>query len=109
MRAAACYNDRAGPRGLPEPAATVDAGGVAHRCGAWRGADEARVARQILDWADSTLGHVWWGRRSRSGSFVPTLQHKGTKHQLFAVWTYGTVEIYFYWYQSKPPFDSEEK
>jgi hypothetical protein len=74
-----------------------------------RGADEARVARQILDWADSTLGHVWWGRGARSGSFVPTLPHKGRNHQLFAVWTYGTVEIYFYWYQSKPPFDSEEK
>jgi hypothetical protein len=25
------------------------------------------------------------------------------------VWTYGTVEIYFYWYQYKAPFDSEEK
>jgi hypothetical protein len=74
-----------------------------------RGADEARVARQILDWADSTLGQVWWGRGARSGSFVPTLPHKGRNHQLFAVWTYGTVEIYFYWYQSKPPFDSEEK
>ena len=29
--------------------------------------------------------------------------------QLFAVWTNGTVEIYFYWYQYKPPFDTEER
>ncbi len=35
--------------------------------------------------------------------------HKETHHQLFAAWTYGTVEIYFYWYTYKPPFDSEAK
>jgi hypothetical protein len=28
---------------------------------------------------------------------------------LFAAYTYGKVEIYFYWYQFKPPFESEEK
>ena len=43
------------------------------------------------------------------GSFVPTVYHNGTAHQLFAVWTYGTVELYFQWYQAKPPFEAEAK
>jgi hypothetical protein len=70
---------------------------------------EVNIARKILEWAHSRTTRVWWGRGSRNGSFVPVLDHKGSGHSLFAVWTYGTVEIYFYWYQYKPPFDSEEK
>jgi len=69
----------------------------------------ATVARLILDWARPKVTRIWWGEGSRSGSFVPVLNHKNRDHQLFAVWTYGTVEIYFYWYQYKTPFDSEEK
>ncbi len=67
------------------------------------------VAKSILDWARPKVTRIWWGEGSRSGSFVPTLNHRDRDHQLFAVWTYGTVEIYFYWYQYKSPFDSEEK
>jgi hypothetical protein len=73
------------------------------------GAVVAAVARSILEWARSSVTRVWWGEGSRSGSFVPILSHGDRDHQLFAVWTYGTVEIYFYWYQYKAPFDSEEK
>jgi len=71
-------------------------------------ADVAGVARSILEWARSNVVQIWWGKGKRSGSFVPVLNHKDRDHPLFAVWTYGTVEIYFYWYQYKPPFDSEE-
>ena len=67
------------------------------------------VAKSILDWARPKVTRIWWGEGSRNGSFVPTLNHRDRDHQLFAVWTYGTVEIYFYWYQYKAPFDSEEK
>ncbi len=70
---------------------------------------EVEVARDILAWARSKMSRISWGQGSRNGSFVPILNHGGTEHQLFAVWTYGTVEIYFYWYQYKPPFDAEEK
>jgi len=52
---------------------------------------------------------VWWGEGKRNGSFVPILTHKDVDHQLFAVWTGGGLEVYFYWYQYKQPFDSEEK
>jgi hypothetical protein len=74
-----------------------------------QGDDAVKVAERILEWANPRMTRIWWGQGSRSGSFVPVLRHKERDHQLFSVWTYGTVEIYFYWYLYKPPFDSEEK
>jgi len=70
---------------------------------------EVDVARKLLNWAKPKMTEVWWGRGATMGSFVPILNHKGTDHQLFAVFTAGGVEIYFQWYQYKAPFDSEEK
>ena len=67
------------------------------------------MARTILEWARSHVSRVWWGEGKQYGSFVPILDRNGRKHQLFAVWTYGYVEIYFYWYQYKAPFDDEAK
>ena len=43
------------------------------------------------------------------GSFVPVYEHGECEYALFAVYTYGAVETYFYWHQYKPPFDSEQK
>jgi hypothetical protein len=73
------------------------------------GAGEVYTAREILKWARQRATRVWWGEGSRRGSFVPVFSYKGKDHQLFAVWTAGMVEIYFYWYRYKTPFDSEEK
>lgn len=73
------------------------------------GGAEANVARQILEWARPLVTRVYWGRGIQSGSFVPILNHKGRDHQLFAVWTTGTLSLYFYVYASKPPFNSEAK
>jgi hypothetical protein len=70
---------------------------------------EVKVAKAIEEWAEKNVSHVWWGEGSVSGSFVPQYFHKDTKHQLFAVYTYGTVELYFYWYKFKTPFDNEDK
>lgn len=72
------------------------------------GAEAVAVATRILEWARARADRLWWGRGSKSGSYVPVLNHKQRDHQLFAVWTYGMVELYFYWYQFKPPFKSEE-
>lgn len=68
------------------------------------GAVVAGVARSILDWATPRTTYIWWGRGERAGSFVPVLELGSTKHALFAVWTSGTVEIYFQWYATKAPF-----
>jgi hypothetical protein len=67
-----------------------------------------RVARRILEWANHK-GKVWYGKGKVTGSFVPSLFHKDVEHLLFAVWTNGTVETYFYWYKTRPVFDLEEK
>ncbi len=70
-----------------------------------RSPEAVPVARAILDWGHQRVTRILWGKGSTQGSFVPTLHHNGTDHQLFAIWTVGTIEFYFYWYQYKPPFD----
>jgi hypothetical protein len=74
-----------------------------------QGAHDAKAVRAILEWVRPRVTRVWWGEGKRHGSCVPVLNYKGRDHQLFALWTYGTVEIYFYWYQYRPPFDSAAK
>ena len=76
---------------------------------AQRGHKSVEVARKMLDWAGKQATRVNWGQGSKMGSFVPILEHKRRDHQLFAIWTYGTLEVYFEHYQKKPPFDSLEK
>lgn len=68
----------------------------------------ALVARHILEWSQQRM-QVWWGKGRQNGSYVPYFVHKGREHQLFAVYTYGVVETYFYWFAYKPPFDAEER
>lgn len=70
---------------------------------------EADVVRRIFNWAVPRMTEIWWGKGTKIGSFVPILSHNGIDHQLFAVFTSGGVEIYFQWYQYKPPFHSDEK
>ena len=67
------------------------------------------VAKQILDWAKSQMLRITWGQGSVYGSFVPVYHHDGRDHPLFAVYTNCVVETYFYWYQQKPPFESEAR
>lgn len=70
--------------------------------------DAVPVARRILEWSKINVGgNIWWGEGTQSGSFVPILRHKGTDHQLFAVYTYGRFETFFQHYRRKPPFDLE--
>lgn len=74
-----------------------------------QGSDVMQVGRKMLEWATPNMTRIWYGKGSQSGSFVPVLAHKEKDHMPFAVWTYGRIEIYFYWYQYKPPFDIEKK
>jgi hypothetical protein len=70
---------------------------------------QVSVARRILDWAVPRVTRLYWGKGRQTGTFVPVLEHGGASHQLFAVWSSGLVEIYFYWYASKPPFADDAK
>lgn len=67
------------------------------------------VARSFLAWARERGLRVWWGKGQKTGTFVPVLDLSDTSHQPFAVWSSGLVEIYFYWYTLKPPFDDESR
>ena len=73
------------------------------------GIERTEIARKIFKWVNSQEIDIWWGEGKELGSFVPRIFHDGIKHQLFAVYTSGGVEIYFQWYQYKKPFDDEEK
>lgn len=70
---------------------------------------EVTVARRILEWARPRTEYVWWGKGQRLGSFIPVYMRDGNHHPLFAVWTSGSIEIYFYWYARRRPFDDEAK
>lgn len=72
-------------------------------------AGEAAAAKRILEWAEQRTTRIYWGRGDVSSGFVPIFQHNGREHQLFQVQISGKVEIYFYWYQYKPTFDTEVK
>lgn len=73
------------------------------------GSAAVEVARRILEWARPRTTRIWWGRGRTMGSFVPVLNHAGVDHQLFAVFSGGSVEIYFQWYLYRPPFSDEGK
>jgi hypothetical protein len=72
------------------------------------GSDDAHVARNILEWVRQTKTGPYWGVGKRDGSFVPWLDIGDWTYQLFAVWTYGRVEIYFKLYGERPAFSSEQ-
>jgi hypothetical protein len=74
-----------------------------------RGEAETTVARRILEWAKTNMPSIWWGQGTRSGGFIPGLDHNGTWHQVVEVWTYGSVEVQFQHMRSRPPFDDEAR
>ena len=67
------------------------------------------TARRILEWSKREVSRVWWGKGRTYASFVPQFEFDGGKHQLFNVWASGRIELYFYWYAYKPPFDDQQK
>ena len=73
------------------------------------GSAAVTTARQILKWCGLHATRIDWGHGATMGSFVPVIVHKERDQKLFAVWTGAALETYFYWYQYKPPFDSEDK
>jgi hypothetical protein len=77
--------------------------------------EAAPVAKRLLEWVRQNSCRIYWGRGSRTGSFVPVFQYKGEEYPLFAVYTYHServkepsLEVYFQHYASRPPFDREE-
>lgn len=73
-----------------------------------RGAADAEIARELLDWASAQEVEIWWGRGRQMGSFGPVFLPSGPRVYPFVVWTYGQVELQFQWLVSKPPYDRQE-
>jgi len=70
--------------------------------------DVTEAATKILAWTKQNADRIWWGNGKQRGSFTPIVESRGESHYLFAVWTNGVIETYFYYLKNKPPFDSEE-
>jgi hypothetical protein len=68
-----------------------------------RGAAEAAVARELLEWARVQLPRFTWGTGRVDGSFIPVLDYNGEPQYPFAVYTYGRLLIQFQYL--RPPFD----
>ncbi len=67
------------------------------------------IVRRLIKHLENKVTRFWLGKGKRSGSIVPTVDSATNSHFLFAIWTYGKIEIYFQWYKGKKPFDSIEK
>jgi hypothetical protein len=76
---------------------------------AQRGEIETLAARRIYDWACARVTRIWFGKGATMGSFVPVFHHNKVDHQLFAIYTGGSIEVYFQYYQYKKPFEDVEK
>lgn len=74
-----------------------------------RNSEEGQVARKIIGWARGCKMQPQWGRGKVDGSFVPMLKYAGCEYKPFAMWSSGSIQLYFAVYQGKPPFDSEER
>ena len=72
-----------------------------------RGPTEARVARELLDWARVQMPRFTWGKGKVEGSFIPALDYEGQPHYPLGVYTSGRLEIQFQWL-TRPPFDDLE-
>ena len=61
------------------------------------GSDEIKAAARILAWAKENADRIWWGNGEKRGSFTPIIEYNGVQQYLFAVWTSGGLETYFYY------------
>lgn len=73
-----------------------------------RDANEAEVARKILEWSKTKELLISWGKGKKDGSFSPALEDRPAR-SLIGVWTYGSVAVHFGYMQNLPPFNNETK
>lgn len=73
-----------------------------------KGQQFCRTAERLFQWCDGVLPNVWWGSGMQDGSCFRGIKCQGKNAWLFAVWTYGKIEVQFQWLMRNPPFDSDE-
>lgn len=78
--------------------------------GAKNGPEAVKIARRVLDWANTNVTRIWWGQGAENGSFIPVLEVNGEKFLPFALYheiSRGrpAIEINFQYAYKKSPFD----
>jgi hypothetical protein len=54
--------------------------------------------------AKTKTSRTGWGTGKKYGSFIPVIERLDVSYYILAVWTYGTVEIYFQYLKENEPF-----
>jgi hypothetical protein len=72
------------------------------------GAEIARVARRIFEWAVSK-GAVAFGRGKQDGSFGVIMRVGSTRRYIFQIWVSGMISMNFGYIRDIPPFDEPTK
>ncbi len=70
---------------------------------------EVAVIKKIITHFENKITRFWFGEGKIHGSIIPVLDLPKKSYYLFAMWTYGKIEIYFQWNKNKKPFDKIEK
>ncbi|HEU5423126.1 MAG TPA: hypothetical protein VFU72_06270 [Nitrolancea sp.] len=76
------------------------------------GAVEVEVFKRILQWSEQRELSSWFGTGAQYGTCYPTyptLMHKGECSWVFALLTYGSVEIEFGTMKTKPPLSDDKR
>jgi len=68
----------------------------------------AGVAKRLLMWAHAHGSRFWWGRGAQTGSAFVNPVGDDRPAWLFAIWTYGKIEIQFQGLLRLPEFQPEE-
>lgn len=70
--------------------------------------DDARVVREVYEWAQTKMSTFHWGRGAISGTVTPHLEACDQSYPAFTLWTNGSIQMRFVWLSSRPPFDRPE-
>ena len=73
-----------------------------------RSPEGAEVARNLVEWARREMTDFWYGRGATAGSCIPRLILPNSRVLLFALWTYGAIEMQFQ-HMKVPPFGDENR
>ncbi len=68
-----------------------------------------KIVRSIIKQIENKVTRLWYGQGKRTGSIIPVIDKKEYSNQLFAIYTYGRIEIYFQYLKMKPPFNDDQK
>jgi hypothetical protein len=70
--------------------------------------ESVAVAKRLVEWARRTMSDFWFGKGATAGSCVPRVWLRDSRFILFALWTYGVVELQLQ-HMRHAPFDDEDQ